>query len=246
MKELLIALMTVTILSCGNNTSNNETDDTSADQNTIGNSCLSELAEKNDIEKMISKEQVASIVGISADKIAFEENKSSRAEYSTVRFEWEPEQERTMTMEMKVGDRTVSQTLPLQNGINVGNIDVIGNKKDQSALEYFNSTYGPKTKEEKEQAIERIDRAQETSDQVNEKSAAVIKSMAGKLTSSKVDGIGNSAFGSVNNAKGMIYYNLKVLHGDTMFEITTDVSEDSDEDIRISKAIAQQIIDNCN
>jgi hypothetical protein len=238
--------MTVSILSCGSNTSKNETNDASSDQETIGNSCLSELVEKNEIEKMISKEKVASIVGISADKIAFEENKSSSAEYSTVRFEWEPEQERTMTMEMKVGDRTVSQTLPLQNGINVGKIDVIGDKKDQSALEYFNSTYGPKTKEEKAQAMERIDRAQETSDQVSEESAAMIKSMADKLTSSRVDGIGSSAFGAVNNARGMIYYNLKVLHGDTMFEITTDVSEDSDEDIRIAKAIAQKIIDNCN
>src|SRR6056297_152579 len=246
MKQILFVLIAVILLGCGGKTSKNEADDTSSNQKTIGNSCLSDLVEKNEIEKMINKEQVASIVGINADNVVFEENKSSRAKYSTVIFKWEPAQERTMTMEVKVGDRTISQTAPLKNSINVGKIDSIGDKKDQSALEYFNYVYGPKTKEEKKEAKARVDRAQETSDKVDKKSAETIKSMVDKQTSSKVDGIGSSAFGSVQNANGMIYYNLKVLHGDTMFEITTDVSDDSEEDIRIAKEIAQQIIDNCN
>nr|WP_297785936.1 hypothetical protein [uncultured Allomuricauda sp.] len=246
MKQIVFVLITITLLGCGNKTPKNKADDTSSNQKSINSSCLSDLIEKNEIEKMINKEQVASIVGISVDNIEFEENKSSRAANSTVLFKWEPMQERTMTMEVKVGDRTISQTVPLKNSINIGRIDLIGNKKNQSALEYFDYTYGPKTKQEKEQTKSKIDQAQETSDQVNKKSAEALKSMVDKQTSNKVSGIGSSAFGSVQKASGMIYYNLKVLHGDTMFEITTDVSDDSDEDIRIAKEIAQQIINNCN
>lgn len=44
----------------------------------------------------------------------------------------------------------------------------------------------------------------------------------------------------------MVYYNLKVLGGNTMFQVTCDVSDDSEQDIRVALEIAKQIIANCN
>lgn len=239
---LLIALF---CQSCSSSTKQSE--EASESKNSVSEvSCLAELVPKNEIEKMISAEQVSDIVGKSEDSMEYSVSKSSKSDYSTFGYEWKPQKKRVMTMEMKVGDRTLTQEIPLNNQIDIGNLEII-DAKNKTPLEYFTFVYGPKTKQQKEQAKKAIDRAKENNDKVDDKSAETIKAMVDKeKASNKLEGLGDAAYWTENNTKGMIYVVLRVLHKNTMFKITTDVSEDTEKDLEISKAIARQIIANCN
>ena len=200
---------------------------------------------QNEIEKMISAEQVASIVDKAVSELEYSESKSRTSDYSTFGYEWKPEKERIMEMTMSVGERTVTTKIPLPNQVDIGNIEII-EPKNGSAEDYFKRIYGPKTKEQKERAKEAVDRAAKSNDEVDEKSAETIKNMVDKeVPNQEIAGIGDVAYWAENNTKGMIYVVTRVLHGNTMFKITTDVSEDTQEDLRVSKEITKQIIANC-
>ena len=248
MKNLFVFFIILSMLACGSNDSSDQAQATEAEtspSNSTGSSCLTKLVESNEIEKMINPNQLADIAGITLEEIETEPNKSSSSKYSTVKYSWEPEEERTFTLEMKVGDRTISQSGPLKNSVDVGMIEIVESVGDRTPLEIFDLTYGPKTQAQKEKEKAAVDRAQESSDKVDKSSADVIKAMVDKFKTTKVDDTGTRAYGSVQEAGGMVYYNLYVLHKNTMFEVTTDVSEDSAEDARMAKLVAQQIVANC-
>lgn len=245
MKIPFILLFTlITLISCSSDSKKEESETISITNQPA--SCLNELVENNEIEKMIQLEQVSDIVQVAVVEIEVEENKSKSSKYSTVRYLWEPAQKRTVDMEIKAGDRTINQTVPVKSGFNVGNIEILKVKEDRTPLEYFDMLYGPKTTEEKEQMKKGVDKARSESDKVDEKSSEMIKSMVDKQNSSPVDGVGNRAFGSTKNVNGMGFYTLRVLHGGTKFEVSTDVSDDPEEDERIAKEVAIQIIQNCD
>lgn len=210
-----------------------------------GHSCLSDLIEGNEIEKMISLDQIADIAGLGVDEVEMEDNKASTAQYSTIKYSWEPEEERTFTFEVEVGGRKISQKGPLKNSVDVGMIEIVEGVGDRTPLEIFDLTYGPKTQAQKEKDKAAVDRAQESSDEVDEGSAEVIKAMVDKFNYSKVDDTGTRAYGSAQKTAGMEYYNLYVLHENVLFEVTTDVSDDVSEDARMAKLVAQQIVANC-
>jgi hypothetical protein len=246
MKSLYSFLLVFLLFACGSQDASAPDAKTEADSRaTGGHSCLADLVEGNEIEKMISAEQIAELAGVLSPEVEVEPNKSSTAQYSTIKYSWEPEEERTFTLEMKVGDRTISQSGPLKNSVDVGMIEIIEAVGDRSPLEIFDLTYGPKTQAQKEKDKAAVDRAQESSDQVDESSAEVIKAMVDKFKTTKVEDTGTRAYGSVQKASGMVYYNLYVLHENTMFEVTTDVSDDTEEDARMAKLVAQRIVANC-
>ena len=249
MMKLIFSLFLVLFLfSCGSQDSSSVQKEKKAPTElevSVGNSCLSDLVESNEIEKMISIDQIAELAAIAANEVRIDDNKASTAQYSTVKYSWEPEEERTFTLEVKVGGQTVSQSGPLKNSVDVGMIEIIEPIGDRTPLEIFDLTYGPKTQAQKEKDKAAVDRAKESSDQVDESSSELIKDMVDKFNYTKVKDTGTRAYGSVQKAGGMVFYNLYVLHENTMFEVTTDVSDDSEEDARMAKLVAQRIVANC-
>jgi len=248
MKPLFSLFLVLFLFSCGSQDSSSvqkEKEATPEPEVSVGNSCLADLVESNEIEKMISIDQVAELAAITVDEVEMEDNKSSTAKYSTIKYSWEQEEERTFTLEMKVGDRTISQSAPLKNSIDVGMIEIVEAVGDRTPLEIFDLTYGPKTQAQKQKDKAAVDRAQESSGQVDESSADVIKAMVDKINYTKVEDTGTRAYGSVQKVSGLVFYNLYVLHGNTMFEVTTDVSDYSEEDVLMAKLVAQQIVANC-
>lgn len=251
---LSLGLLISTLFACGGKT---ESKDESSASEVVKESCLAELVEGNEIEKMISKTQMAKLAGVSEEKIEMTDSKSSSAKYSFSGFKWEPEVARKMILKTKLpagpdGKKSVMESeMEAENKISFGQLDILDGKSG-GPKEYFRYTYGPKTKEEKEAIKESIDRSKESSEKVNEKSAETIKNMVDKQSSTEVK-VGDLAYWSVTPYKNFYTESgeeeteakIQVLHGNTMFSVSANVSDNIEEDLAMAKKVAQQIIDNC-
>jgi hypothetical protein len=243
--RLFIFVLAGSLIACGGTSTQEDSASLGEAADSETATCLAEYAKNNELEKMISKEQIAEIVGKTAAELEYDEGKSSSSRYSTVGYSWKSDEQRILTMETKVGDRIIKTEAPLDDQIDFGNIDIL-DEDNAKALEYFERTYGNKSKAAKERAKESLDRTAESRDDVTKEQAESLKKMVDKESSVKVEGVGSSAYYGIIDANGMVYIDLKVLDGNTMFKITTDVSSDSDKDLEIAKKVAQQIIANCN
>jgi len=246
MKKLVISLLSIYLVACG--ASENKESESSASADDVENSCLAELVEGNQIEKMITASELAEIVGEAEADLELKDNKSSSAKYSTMAYNWETDEERLMVMEIKTpkaggGEHVIKSETPVSNKVIFGNIDVLDY---DSPREYFKRTYGPKTKKEKDKAKEAIDQAKKDDDEVDEKSAKTIKSMVDKQSASEVEGVGDLAYWSKVTYSNVTDVKLHVLHGDTMFVVSADVSADTEEDLEVAKKVAQKIIASCD
>ena len=245
MQKLITILVMFALLSCG---SKNEENTSSA--GAIKNSCIADLVESNEIEKMLTKEQLAVTVDIESGEIEMKDNKSGSAKYSTVAYNWEPAEERYFIMETKIpagagGETEVIETkTKAVNKVSFGQVEVFG-EKIEDPQEYFRYTYGPKTAEEKEKIKEQVDKSQKTSDKVDKKSAETIKKMLDKENSTELE-VGDMAFWSKVSYANVTEAKIRVLHGNTMFTVSADVSENIEEDLEVAKRVAAQIIANCD
>lgn len=253
-KTFMLMIALNGLFACGGSTSDNESAQIDEEEES---SCLAELVEGNEIEKMVTAAQIAEIVGKTEADLTFKDEKSKYPAYSSIVYNWDPEKERMMTLKMEIpaGDgtkRTIEQSNPLPNKVIFGNIDVLEGKKN-GPREYFRYTYGPKTAEEKEAIKNSIDKSKESSDKVDEKSAETIKSMVDKQSSREVEGVGDLAYwdptsyGNFYNESGEVETEAKirVLHGNTMFTVSANISNDIQEDLELAKKVAKQIVANC-
>lgn len=238
MKKIIIYLLPLFLMACGSSTTSN----TEESNSTTEESCLADLIAENQIEKMITLESIAEITGEPTESIEVKDNKSQYSKYSTIAYQWEPDEPRKMVIEVKSGERVIKMENEIANTINIGNLDIIDN---EDPLAYFNRIYGPKTEAEKEQTKKDIDRASENSDKVDKQSAESLKKMVGKQNSKQVDNVGDQAFWSAKSINEVESVQLKVLHGNVTFEVTTDVSKDAEEDLAMAKQVAQQVISQC-
>lgn len=246
MNPLPVLIFTGSLMSCGGATTaedNSSASTSNLDSNV--SSCLADYAESNELEKLITKEQVASIVGKGVEELEYDDSRSSSSKYSTVGYSWKSDEERMLTMEITSGGRTIKTELPVDDQIDFGNIEIL-EEDNAKALEYFERIYGNKSEKEKQLAKESIDRTAKSSDDVSKEQAESLKKMVDKESSRKVEGVGTSAYYGVIDANGLVFVDLKVLDGNTMFKITTDVSSDQEKDLEMAKKVAQQIITNCN
>lgn len=236
------------LFACGGSESTSDSAEADVAED-VTSSCLADLIEGNEIEKMITAQQLAKLVGKTEADLELKDNKSRSAEYSTMAYNWEPEEERIMIMEMKSpkaggGEHVIKTESPVPNKVIFGNIDVIDiDGKDPK--EYFRYTYGPKTAEEKEAIKKNIDKSKEQSDKVDEKSAEALKGMVDKQSSAELSDVGDLAYWSTQTYSNVTDAKVKVLHGNTMFEVAVDVSNDTQEDLAVAKKVSQQIIANC-
>ncbi len=240
MKIIFFCLLSLVVVACGGASTDEK--NATPDAKSGGESCLTKVAKDNSIESLISMTDVASLVNTNADLIEYEENKSSSSKYSTVLFRWEAEEERLMRIVVKAGDREIVSENPVKNQVNVGNVELI--KADDPA-KYFRRTYGPQTDEEKARAKESVDKASESSSEVDKQSAEAIKKMVDQRRVNVVENIGDQAYWNTNAVSGVEYLSLRVLHKNVMFKVTTDVSSESEEDLELAKKVAQTIVDKC-
>lgn len=240
MKIIFFCFLSLVVVACGGAS----TDENNVAANTIrgGESCLTKVAKDNSVESLISMADVASLINTNADLIEYKENKSSSSKYSTVQFRWETEEERLMRIVVKAGDREIVSENPVKNQVHVGNVEVI---KADDPSNYFRMTYGPQTNEEKERAKERIDRVSESADNVDKRSAETIKKMVDERKVNVAENIGDQAYWDIITTSGVEYLNLRVLHQNVMFKVTTDISSNSSEDLELAKKVAQVIISKC-
>jgi hypothetical protein len=251
---LKLSLFLTILFSCGGKSDSN---DESSSSDNVTESCLAELVEGNEIEKMITKKQLAEIAGVSVQEFEINDNKSSSAKYSLFGFKWAPKVSRKMILKTEIpsgpnGKKSaIENEMDAKNNVSFGQIDVLDAKK-RAPKEYFRYTYGPKTKEEKEAIKSSVDRSKESSDKVDEKSAETIKRMVDKQSSREVK-VGDLAYWS-STSYGNFYTEsgekvteakIQVLHGNTMFSVSANVSDNIEEDLAMAKKVAQQIIDNC-
>jgi hypothetical protein len=251
---LKISLLVTILFACGDKS---DSKDESSTSESVTESCIANLVDANEIEKMISKKQLAQIVNASEQEMEISDNKASSAKYSTFGFKWTPEVSRKMILKTEIpggpdGKKSVIENeMDAKNTVSFGQIDVLDQKR-KAPKEYFRYTYGPKTKEEKEAIKKSIDRSKEGSDEVDEKSAETIKSMVDKQSSREVK-VGDLAYWS-STSYGNFYTEsgekvteakIQVLHGNTMFSVSANVSDNIEEDLATAIKVAQQIIDNC-
>ena len=238
MRKIIHYLLPLLLIACGGNTASNQ----ESGNESIKSSCLADLIANNEIEKMISIESLAQIIGKPASNIEMQDNKSSSSKYSTMVYQWEAEEPRMMRMEVKAGDRVMVMENEVPNTVNVGNLELL---EDEDPMTYFKRLYAPKSAAEKTQAKKDIDKASQNSDKVNQEQAETLKKMVDKQKSKAVDGVGDQAYFSTAEVSGVESLILRVLHGNVMFEVTADVSANLEEDLAMARKIAQEIIVQC-
>jgi hypothetical protein len=196
---------------------------------------------------LLSAGDVSELSGIPSSGMEMEEPHEilKNPAYMMCSYEWPSD--RTQTIEMM----GISSTSKVDNTISFGSILILTDKVlnrygEKTRIEYFEDFYTNPSEEEKAEAKkivkEELDKNEDLSN--NEKSvASSIMDAASNFQFSNVSGIGEMASWEVN--KGQSGGTLIVLHGNVIFKVAVNISDDNEPNLALAKKVAQAILDQC-
>ncbi len=211
------------------------------------NSCLESYA--MDPCKLISLADVAELSDVEVSSI---EKKPPLDMFKnpmmrTCIFRWPSD--RTMTVEVLSQSRTV----PVENEVFVGSFQILDDPDSRIKppyTEWFDRAYRQMTEEEQEKYQKMIDDEvdkQTNDDKQSSQAKSMAKSfmkMAGTDQYIKVDEVGDKATAVITKKSPQV--SLNILHGNVKFNVNVNVSDDSEENLKLSKVIAQKILSRCD
>ncbi len=244
-KLVLITLSLLSIISCGSSGEQKNPTQSSLQANIVKNSCLAESADKPCT--LVNAETISSISGIAAGEMEMEEPHVSlkNPAYMMCSYEWPSD--RTQTIEMM----GISSTSKIDNSISFGSILILNDKVlnrygEKTRTEYFEDFYTNSTEEEKTEAkkvvTEELDKNEELSES-DKNVASSIMDVATNFSFTPVSEIGELASWEVN--KGRSGGTLIVLHGNVIFKVAVNISDDNEPNLLMAKKVAQAILDQC-
>lgn len=199
-----------------------------------------------DYRRMLTQDDVVKHAGIndlSLLEVIYKESSISPP-YNEYMIKW-PSGRPDQTVKIESGGTTMEF---LQEDVNKVSIDRLDfSKRDaESALGSFNRAYGQYSEEEYREMEERIAReSQDKSEAEREEMKGFVRARE-HLTFHPVSGLGTAAFWEREMAQGNhLGINLYVLSGTVEFRIKVKVSDDDDENVRLAKLLAQEVLNKC-
>lgn len=242
---ILITLCLLIILACGSSGEQANAQASSTDSKKVKNSCLAEMADRPCT--LLSAEDVSTLSGIPITGMEMEEPHETlkNPAYMMCSYEWPSD--RTQTIEMM----GISSTTKVDNLISFGSVLILTDKVlnrygEKTRIEYFEDFYTNPTEEEKAEAKEivkeELDKNEDLSN--SEKSiASSIMDAAANFKFSPVSGIGEMASWEVNGS--LSGGSLIILHGNVIFKVAVNISDDNEPNLTMAKKVAQAILDQC-
>jgi len=224
--KLLLIVLSAALVACSDT-------DTSGSKQTLKKSCISSYIEKPCA--LLTTEIVKKVFPQFPDSA----EKKEIIKLQICSYDW-PSKGRTRSM--TIGGR--SMDIPVANEIGISWIK----KKDiKTALQSFKNTYRTLSEEEKAQASAAMQKAlNERSDGLTkdqkEMAAGMSKGFLNNMKYEAVEGVGTAAAWGGVGAGGS---SLKVLEGDTEFEIRANISEVEADNKKLAAALASSLIASC-
>lgn len=253
LNNLVLTAAVLLFISCGggggSGSSGNDTD--SADGNVMSSSAAKNIAScfeafDYDYRKMLTQDDVvkhATINDLSLLEVTYEESSISPP-YNEYILKWasgRPDQ----TVKIEAGGTTMEFAQEDVNKVSIDRLDF--SKSDaERTLSSFNRAYGQYTEEEYREMEERIDREnQDKSEAEREQMKGFVRARE-NLAFQPVSGLGTAAYWERETAQGNhLGVNLYVLSGTVQFRIKLKVSDDDDENVRVAKLLAQEVLNKC-
>lgn len=199
-----------------------------------------------DYRKMITEEDVwkhASLSDASLLEVTYEESRIS-PEYNDYVLKWPSDRPDMIT---KVSAGGISMEFPHEdeNKVSIDRLDFYSTDA-QAALSSFNQIYAQHTEEEYKEMEERIERGhQDKSEEEREQMKGFLKARA-SLSFEPLSDLGTAAYWEREMAQGnYLGVNLYVLSGTVTFRVKVKVSDDDDENVRVAKLLAQEVLNKC-
>lgn len=192
--------------------------------------CLKKL--EDDYSKLLTKQDMASVVDIDFDTAKEELRSGSYGEHV---YTW-PSDRPTFTMKVN----GMSMELPDKNIIGVKNLSFFSDKTElSSAVASFDMGYKELSEDELATIEDNISKADADVQKTGEDLMKVRK----KMKYDSVENLGSSAWYKWNENYGG---ELTVLAGRAQFDIVVKISNDPEENKELAKQLAQKIIQKCD
>jgi hypothetical protein len=184
------------------------------------------------LDQLLDREMIQQAYPLPKDA-KFEYSKVMKG-YHQAEFTWPSDR----TRKISVGTRTMD--VPMSNRIGIGQMKKY--KDDQNALGLFKASYRTMTEAEKARAKEDIKRGlDEHTSKDGEKLSTTQKNVGKGLASSFMDAVRYEPIAAWELSEQA----LMVLVGKTQFRISAEVGANTEENLKIAKALAQLVLAKC-
>lgn len=191
--------------------------------------CLKDYEDSYD--KLITKEEMASVYSIPFSEAKEDLSGGSYGEYS---FQWESDRP---GIPMTISGITVDA--PDRNTIGIHNLSF---SSEKSSLESVRSTFDMGYKELSDAELKQIEENLKNASKEVQESGAKLMETRKKMVWEAVDDLGSSAWYKWGDQYGG---ELVILAGRTKFQIRLKISQDSRENLEVAKKLARLVLDKC-
>ncbi|GLR15614.1 hypothetical protein GCM10007940_02290 [Portibacter lacus] len=189
---------------------------------------------------LLTKEKAASIANIDPELVTVKEPvKMKNPLYLTCTFRWDSD--RTTTVKTALGAMEVAQ----DNQIQIGSFKLLDSEKiKQPFPEYFDGYYKNVTAEDAEKFDKKLQEELAEESETAKKIGTSISKMSLNFNYKSVSGIGDRA--SWETSTMGTDGHLHVLHGDVIFSVIVNISDDVNDSFDVAKKVANEILALCN
>lgn len=249
LKMLTFALLSLVLIACGGSTTGENVEGNAQieknDKSTTYNTKCFESFDY-DYRKMLTKEDVLKYVTVSDPntiEMDYREKPISK-QLNACTYKW-PSDRPDQVMKTKVLQNSIETTVPDNNTVAVNNLSFHkGTAED--ALLVFGRKYKSLSDEEYNEMASRIDEQQKDKSEEERNTMKSLLKTRQNLSFTSVADLGSSAYWGRQTVNNMyLGINLYVLAGTVEFEIIVKVSDDDQENVRVAKLLAQEVLDKC-
>lgn len=230
MKKYFFILSAAFILGCGN--------DSHSDEKTSGKiikkDCLKNF--DYDFDKVLSKEEIASVHPIDIDDIKIKKS-SSKGEHSSQYYQWASDRPD------KKSEINPILILPDDNQIGISSLQFHDTHTPmQELIDRFSMSYKPLSPEEIAKMNENLENKAKKDPSFDLAGAKKFLVKRAASSATLIDGLGNRAYWVFNAENGG---KLTVLNGNTQFMLSVKVSEEESENLNLAKELTKLILKKC-
>ena len=229
--KYFIIILTAILTSCSGNTQESTNSNEIKTKTKKESSCLTGLENPNDWYTVSS---IASISGVSEEKI----KKNTRTgNINLLTFRIKEKREKVNWSDISIMIKNIDEAI----------------KKDSERYnrkytyeEYFQAYHAPVTKKDQKKIDEEIDKKGEEDKSFDTKTAKSALSYLTPHSSGELENFGERAHYKVYDQVLEESVSLTVMHKNVVIEVSVELFDDEEEDLRVAKQIAQDIMTLCD
>jgi hypothetical protein len=233
------------IIACGAGTNNNQDTSSAKVGKQVEKSCLADMAEVPC--SLLTMDDISNLSGIQSSNLKKEEPHEvvKNSKYMFCSYTWPSDRMKKIEM------MGMSTEVEVDNTIQIGGVFVLTEKElsrygGKTRIEYFEDFYTNPSEEDKKKAKEMMNKGLEENEDLTSSQkdmASKMVDMASKFKFNPVSGVGEMASWEVtqNQSGGT----LIIMHGNIIFKVTVNISDDNEPNLLLAKKVAEKILEQC-